>query len=69
MKRWLPYIPLVIIIGYVGYIFIKDARKEPISPRDMKGATILETIDSVYYITFKIDTVIQKEYEPEDNRP
>lgn len=34
------------------------------SPRDLNGKTTLSTPDSIYYITFKIDSVVGEEHEP-----
>ena len=34
----------------------------------MNGQTVLRSGDSVYYITFKIDSVIAREYEHEDRQ-
>lgn len=42
---------------------------EPKNPRTMNGKTYLRTKDSVYFITFKIDSVIEMEYEPQEKRP
>ena len=39
------------------------------NPRSVNGKYYLRTADSVYYITFKIDSVIPMEYEREDRRP
>ncbi len=52
----------------IACLFISCNNSE-VSPRDMNGKTVLRTPDSVYYITFKIDSVFEMEYEPEDNRP
>lgn len=50
-------------------LLLFSSSNEGESPRDMNGKTELRTGDSVYYITFKIDSVIEREYEPEDRRP
>ncbi len=34
------------------------------NPRKMEGATTIESRDSIYYITFTIDSVQPKEYDP-----
>lgn len=38
------------------------------SPRKMNGKTILRTTDSVYYITFRIDSVIPMEFDPKERQ-
>jgi hypothetical protein len=37
------------------------------NPREMNGHTVLRTADSVYFVTFKIDSVWAMEYEPKED--
>ena len=48
------------------FLLIYSCRNNEKSPREMNGKTILRTADSVYFVSFKIDSVIAMEYEPED---
>ncbi len=54
---------LIVIISLILF-----SCNEEQNPRQMKGKTQWETRDSIYYITFKIDSVIAQETEPPISR-
>lgn len=56
------YILIIVLI----MLIIISCSHEPKNPRTMNGKTVLRTKDSVYLITFKIDSVIPMEYEQPD---
>lgn len=49
-------------------LLLFSCNNEGENPREMNGKTVLITGDSVYFITFKIDSVIEREYEQENDR-
>jgi hypothetical protein len=60
---------LILIIVF-SFLLSSCRRYKEQSPRDMDGHTVLWTNDSVYFITFKIDSVVEKEQEEDyDRRP
>lgn len=69
MKKILPYIPMVIVITFLFYIFINNYSSNTKNPRDMNGKIFLNTDDSIYSLKFEIDSVYEREHEPEDQRP
>lgn len=50
---------------FILAIFLSCNNEKP-NPREMNGKTYLYTADSVYFITFKIDSVEAREYEHQD---
>jgi len=48
-------------------IFLMACDHEAENPREMNGQTVLRTADSVYFISFKIDSVVGMEYGPKDD--
>lgn len=50
----------------IFFLVLVSCHREGKNPREMNGKTILRTADSVYFITFKIDSMIEMEYEPVD---
>lgn len=59
------YIVQAIVFALIVYIiidWIRDSR--PTNPRDMNGKTVLRSRDSVYFISFTIDSVQAKKYDP-----
>lgn len=52
--------------GYVFILLLVACNNKEKSPREMNGKTYLRTADSVYFISFTIDSVIKMEYEPEE---
>jgi hypothetical protein len=55
-----------ILLAVLVTISFVSCSHEPKNPRTMNGKTYLRTKDSVYFITFQIDSVISMEYEPQD---
>jgi uncharacterized protein YcfL len=56
------YILTIVIILFI----LSSCRNEEKNPRTMNGKTYLRIKDSVYLVTFQIDSVILMEYEAED---
>ncbi|MGQ0739592.1 MAG: hypothetical protein ACT4OJ_11065, partial [Bacteroidota bacterium] len=54
-------VAILVIIGYV----IRKERKDN-NPRLKEGRDIIEYGDSLYYIKFKIDSVVQVRPEPDE---
>jgi hypothetical protein len=57
---------LVIIILIIYLIYENATKYKAIEPRKQNGKGYMYSQDSVYKISFTIDTVFAKEYEPED---
>lgn len=57
----------VLLLLILPLVFSCSNKKK--NPREMNGKTYLHTADSVYFISFTIDSVIPMEHEPEDRRP
>ena len=52
------------------FLLLTSCNSEKENPRKLNGKLIWGTPDSVYYITFKIDSVVEAEMvDPEDKRP
>ncbi len=54
-------------IVYILLLFLLSCNEKKLNPREMNGKTFLVSEDSVYFITFKIDSVIEREYDPPED--
>ncbi len=63
-KGTVPILLLALILVYM--IYINATKYKGVFPRQQNGKGYLHSEDSVYQISFTIDTVFANEYEPED---